>query len=184
MANSEQITVTWHRGWTIFMLFCCLAVGAMVLTMAVAAWPDQKILFACTSTLTLMMVAGVRKSIKMYRSPPTMLYADREKVVTHFYNRGYRQQGYEIPWTDIVDLELLKRSSVGALSSRVKKVTIILHLRAGVSAPPEISADRSTDGQTVHLDASTGTLRGERLLAALHQLRPESAPLDTAPADD
>lgn len=166
------------------MLCCCVAVGAMVLAMALAAWPDRKILFACTATLTLMMAAGVRKSIKMYRSPPVMLYADREKVVTYLYNRGYREEGYEIPWADIDEIELLKRSSVGALSSRVKKVTIILHLRDGVSAPPEISADRSTDGQTVHLDASTGTLRGERLLAALHQLRPKSVPLDTVPADD
>lgn len=170
MRHTEEIVVTWNRGWTIFMICCCSVVGALALSMTLSAWPDRQGLFAVTATLALLMIASVRKGIRMYQFPPVLFRANREKVVTYLFGNNYRKQGFSIFWRDIDKVELVERGCLGAANDRVRRVTVALHLKPEVSVPAEISLVRG-DEAVVHLDAGSGSLRGKELLTALNRLR-------------
>nr|NIV11907.1 hypothetical protein [Fodinibius sp.] len=151
----------------------CGIITGIAATMSVAAWPEKKALFLFCSLFTLLMIVGFGRGVKMFFWPPVMLVVDQEKIVTFLCQNKYGNKGYAIPWSDIKNLELIERTAVGGASDRVKIVTIALTLNGEVTAPQDISKGGSDDPQTVHLDASSGSLRGNKLLETLQRYKGE-----------
>lgn len=162
------IVVYWSRAWSSFMVVGFFIVTFISVAMAWRSWPEQKFLFGVMALFSLMMGAGLMRSIRLLLYPITLFEADLQEVVTYMNGSDYGKEGYHIPWRDVEEMQLVTRIAAGGGNKRVR--TVALLLKEGCQAPSRISPGGSDDSRIVHLDASTGNLRLQTLLKEMHGL--------------
>ncbi len=166
--NDMGIIVYWSRAWSSFMVAGFSIVTFISVAMAWKSWPEQKVVLVVMALFSLMMWAGLLRSIRMLLYPPTLFKADLQGVVTYLNGSNYGKEGYHIAWQDVEEMKLVKRIAAGGGKKRVS--TVALLLKEGCEAPSRISLGGSDDPRIVHLDASTGNLRLQPLVEQMQGL--------------
>ena len=167
----HRLEVYWNRWWSLFMLVCFGVIFGICMAMAIASWPDRPVLFSFAAIFTVLMAIGLWRSCKQLITPPLMFMADRAGITTYLFEGEYRETGYLVPWSKIESMEIVERRSAGGDGGHNIMRTVALRLSATIEAATEVSAGGSDDASTIHIDANTGTLRGNRLLAKLREMK-------------
>lgn len=114
----------------------------------------------------LLAVAGLRQ----LRSPARLLTATDRGVLLHLEGNRYVRTGFLVPWNEIESLSLeTVRGWQGDDARRFR--TVALRLRSDARrVPGEMSYGPGDTSEAVHVDASSGDVRGEALLRRLQEL--------------
>lgn len=169
--QQQPLLVYWSRWWSIFIVLIAGGLAVICTNMVIHAWPDRPILLALTGTGTIVSVYACMRVIRNTFHPVLMFMADQNGITTYYNDKKYSSEGYCVPWHDITGLSLAQQEVAG--DPKLKMHCIAVQLAENAEVPETLSVGGSPGADVFYLDASTGALKGQKLLNALNQIRPD-----------
>lgn len=176
--NSEFGTVIfqsrWRRGFSVLQIAVGIgvAVGFSYVLLNEDSWFLKSLIAVVVLLALIAVVFGIRNLIN-----PSVLFAVTNRGVLMFMEGGGVRLAspFFVPWERVESMEYQERKGADASGDNFTSKTVALKVRTDEAWTPAdyLSRNYEKSAGCVHLDASTGTVRGEELLAQLQKIKAE-----------
>ena len=164
-SEPAEVVVTWSRGWAVFALATLTGLAALSFVMAGAS--ESVPARIALAALGLLFAIGSLRQLQLVVTPLRMFAATREGITTYLDGSRYSREGFTVPWSCVVSIE---RQTRHEQPGNLRIETIAVRVEPSVQIPPGTSYHAGKqDGPVLHLDAMTGSLRGDALLDAMRK---------------
>lgn len=179
--NSEFGTVIfrsrWRRGFSV--LQTAVGIGVTVGFSYVLLNEDSWFLKSLVAAIVLLGLFAVAHGIRNIIRPLTLFTITSRGVLMFMEGGGIRLASpFFVPWERVESMEYQERKGADGSGDSFTSKTVALKVRTDETWTPADYLTRSYEKSAgcVHLDAFTGTIRGEELLRQLQEIKARAMP--------